>query len=130
MRSDVVVIGGKEYPIKGPKVSEALDADLDAFEARQAKNTKALREIRLRRFALGLQNGGAFLPDPKNPKGEMSAASMPTEEVMAWVDSDVFADMDEFYKAEAKNRALADPVPAAKAPKGATDAPGESPATE
>ena len=128
MRTDTIVIGGKKYPVEGLSVSQSLTTDLEAFDARQSKDRKTLGEIRLRRMAMSLQQGDAFLPDAKNPNGEIGAKTMTTEAVMKWLDSrDVFSDMDEFYAAEAVVLSLA---AALKPDKGAEAAVGESLATE
>ncbi len=132
MRTDTIVIGGQNYSIKGLTVSQALNTDLENFEARQAKDRTAVTNLRMKRMALCLQNGKAFIPDPANPNGQICAASMNLDAVSKWLDSDVFDNMLEFYEAEKQVLALADPVPAAKqeSGKGVGEAVGESPAPE
>jgi hypothetical protein len=130
VRTDTISIAGKDYPVKGMSVSQSLTTDLDAFDARQSKNRKALSDIRLRRMAMSLQAGGAFLTDPHNPKGEIGCASMSTEDVVKWLDSDVFSDMQEFYAAETIVLALADAPKAKKPGEGDGTGVGELLATE
>lgn len=136
MRTDTVSIGGKSYQVKGLSVSQSLQTDLEAYDARLAKDRKALSDIRLRRIAYSLQNGGAYIPDAASPidpetgehKGQMAASSMTVEAVMKWLDSDVFADMEEFYDVEKKTLALADRVKSnePRTTKGAKEAEGET----
>jgi len=142
MRTDTITIGGKPYPVKGLTVNQALLTDLESFDARAKNDNKALTDVRVRRLAYGLQNGQAYIPDqssPKDPvtgehKGQICAASMSTDNVMKWLDSDVFSDMVEFYAAERANTALASPAPALVVVKPvgqeAKDGPGEQAATE
>ena len=131
MRTDSIIIGGQKYPVKGLTVSQSLSTDLEVYDARQAQDKDKISALRLKRMALCLQNGNAFLPDPVNPQGQIGAATMTAEKVIKWLDSDVFSDMVEFYNAESIIMKLADPLKKDEQEpgKGVAESVGESLAT-
>ena len=100
MRSTTITIGGQSYPVKGLSVSQSLTEDLLAAEANTGGDVKTKVDVRMRRMAISLQNGKAFLPDPANPKGQLGTADMPVERVIALLDGDLFDTAKEFYDAE------------------------------
>jgi hypothetical protein len=136
MRTDTIIIGGVDYPVKGLSVTQSLTEDILAADANQSGNTKTRVDVRLRRMAISLQNAKAFLPDPANPKGQFATADLTPEKVCELLDGDLFSDAKEFYDAEIVVMALtgfgAKTVKSGnEAPKGdEPPAAGEAPATE
>lgn len=107
MRSDMIVIGGQKYPVKGLSVSQSIMEDLLAAEANRGADNKTKVNVRMRRMAVSLQNGKAFLPDLKSPvdengkhRGQIGTADLPIEKVVELLDTDLWDSAKEFYDAE------------------------------
>lgn len=131
MREDSISIGGEAYPVKGLTPRQSFITDLEVYEAHQANDNNAKYAVCLKRIALSLQNAAAFLPDPKNPQGQIGSASMPVEKVTEWLESGVFSYAREFDEADAKVRELLGAPKPEKAPvQGAKETPGEQAAPE
>lgn len=126
MRTDTITIGGQPYPVKGLSAIQTMVEDIATTEANaNAKGDHKVRaHFRLRKLALVLQNGDAFLPDPKNPNGQFAAKDKTTDEVAIVLDGDLFLHSAEFYDAEMAVMRLNGLMPDAPAKKSASPAEG------
>lgn len=130
MRSDSIIIGGKPYPVVGLSVLQSIKEDILAAEANRGDDIDKRAEARIRRMAISLQNGGAFLPDPANPNGEIGASGLKVEAIVAMLGGfTMFSDSAEFYEAERKIMGLTGFLKDTPQKDG-TEASGESHATE
>jgi len=130
VRETSITIGGKEYPAQGLTVIQSLKEDIVAAEVNKSDDADIKATARMRRMALALQNAKAFLPDPKNPNGEIQSADLKVEQVIVILNSGIFTDMEEFYEAELAILKLMRPKLAAQlAPKEMAPAAGELQAT-
>jgi hypothetical protein len=129
MREGTIIIGGKNYPVKCLTVLQSLQEDMQAADANTSKEPSVRAAARVRRMAIALQNAEAFLPDPKNPNGEIGVADLKIDQVIGLLNSGIFTDMDEFYDAELVVLKMLHPRMAAGAAREAAPAEGESPAT-
>lgn len=94
MRTGTIIIGGQPYPVKGLSVRQSLT------EGSKAAKENDVIEMRMRQVAIALQNAGAFLPDPNNPKGQFLTSDKTVDEVVTALNADIFDGMEEWYAAE------------------------------
>jgi hypothetical protein len=124
MRKGTIIIGGKPYDVKGLSVSQSLEEDILSVDKKHAGSV-----LRMRRVAIALQNGDAYIPDPANPSGSIGTKGISIENIIKWLDGDEsFESVEEWYNAEI----AANKLSRTEKPKTNPDeeAPGESIATE
>jgi hypothetical protein len=132
MRSDTIVVNGEPVKVSGLSVIQNLVCDSMLAEASQKGDLEGRAKARMRRVALAMQNGGDFIPDPKNPGGSFKASDLKIDDLIVLVSgSDLWANMDEYYEAEMAVVAINSPlkVAAAAPEKVASKIEGESQAT-
>lgn len=132
MRTGEIQIGGKAYPVAGLSVSKNLLIDFDTADALKDNNNEQLIKLRFRRMAWCLQKAEAFLPDPKNPAGELQSKDLSEEQIVAILD-EVMLGSWEWHEAQseiARVNGIIKPGGPEAAPLAAgAKEPGESPAT-